>query len=69
MYQNRLWYLAVLASFCFISTWLQAAQPPGDRDLARERQQRLLQEQQQRLGGADVLSSHELRMLVPLNPG
>ena len=49
MYQNKLWHLAVLASFCFISTCLQAAQLPGDRDLARERQQRLLQEQQQRL--------------------
>lgn len=42
-------YLGVLARLYFISAWLQAAKLPGDREFSRDRQQRLLQEQQQRL--------------------
>ncbi|MCK9237103.1 MAG: ShlB/FhaC/HecB family hemolysin secretion/activation protein [Thiopseudomonas sp.] len=41
--------IAVLAGCSVALCGLQAAPLPGDRDLARERQQRLLQEQQQRL--------------------
>ena len=49
MHQKKMRYLAISAGLYVISTWLQAAQLPGDREFARDRQQRLLQEQQQRL--------------------
>lgn len=40
---------AAVCAFLLVITTAQAASLPGDRDLARERQQRLLQDQQQRL--------------------
>lgn len=40
---------AAVCAFLLVITTAEAASLPGDRDLARERQQRLLQDQQQRL--------------------
>ena len=59
--------LAVWLSLCIAPAVAATAQTPGDRELIRERQERLLQEQQRRL--------EELQQLpgkvepAPLKPG